>query len=369
MLGPRMNLGLTPATRDFVSALLSRASHGDDATVFPCTAKRLERHNSSLQNIAVRRLVFLTTLVLVLARARPIKADVVYFANNGSEIDRVNLDGTQKVSLVSGLHGPLGLALDASGNKIYWADSQTGDIGRANLNDGSNPTIIIKNLNVPIGVALDAGVGRIYWANAGTSTIGWADLSDNIPHTLYHTNFVDPQGVALDVAGGKIYWTDFSGGAIERGNLDGTGAPTTLLSGLNIGLGGPNGIALELAGCRLYWVNGGSLSFGQLGFIGRANLDGSGMTALVSAAAPIGIALDMFHSKIYWGTLSANNDLEMSNLDGTGKMSLLTGLSGASYPALGLGSVPEPASLVLTILGGATIVGGIRRQWKNALAT
>jgi sugar lactone lactonase YvrE len=327
------------------------------------------------EGAAMSRFLVAAVLALALVGAPQARADVIYWGDIGSfgpgAIERANLDGSGKVVLVSGLIEPTGIAVDVTGNKIYWADTYTGVIGRANLSDGSNPTVILSPLNNPIGVALDLSRGKIYWANSGNDTIGWANLSDNVPHTLFHTLVSNPSGVAVDVAGGQIYWTDYFGD-IERGNLDGSGTPTVILSGLDpVGLGGPDGIALDLAGGKLYWANLGGFTIYSVGFIGRANLDGSGFTKLVDTPIPVGLALDLAHNKMYWGSI---NDLEVANLDGSGQTSFLTGLNRPTFPALPQAfppadvspSVPEPGSLALA--GVAAAAGLCRyacRRWRR----
>ena len=61
-----------------------------------------------------------------------------------------------------------------------------------------------------------------------------------------------------------IYWSDLNGGTIRTANLDGTGL-TTLVSGLS----SPALLALDTSGGKVYWSNQGT------GDIRRANFDGS----------------------------------------------------------------------------------------------
>ena len=46
--------------------------------------------------------------------------------------------------------------------KLYWANSKTGKILRANL-DGSEVEDVISGLNTPWDIALDPDGGKIYW--------------------------------------------------------------------------------------------------------------------------------------------------------------------------------------------------------------
>src|SRR5216683_2761042 len=67
-----------------------------------------------------------------------------------------------------------------------------------------------------------------------------------------------------------IYWSDFVGGSILRANLDGTGV-TTLVTGQS----NPTWPGLDLAAGQMYWNNWGTRD------LRRANLDGSGQQILI----------------------------------------------------------------------------------------
>jgi hypothetical protein len=126
-----------------------------------------------------------------------------------------------------------------------------------------------------------------------------------------------------------IYWSDYRNpGAIHRSNLDGTGV-TTLVSGMEQ----PTGPTLDAAGGLMYWGNFGGKD------IRRSNLDGTGQTILVSGltgACPP--ALDLANGKMYWADgPSGPGDIRMANLDGTGQITLINGLNnGPRTPALDL---------------------------------
>ena len=111
------------------------------------------------------------------------------------------MDGSDVEDLVTqGLIGPLGIALDVAGSKIYWTDVTKGKIQRANL-DGSDVEDLVTQ-----GVSL-------------------------------------PYGIALDVAGGKIYWIDHTRAKIQRANLDGSEVEDLVIQGL---IGPPLGIAIGI---------------------------------------------------------------------------------------------------------------------------
>jgi Domain of unknown function (DUF5050)/Low-density lipoprotein receptor repeat class B len=87
----------------------------------------------------------------------------------------------------------------------------------------------------------------------------------------------------------------------------------------------------------MYWSDAGG------GDIQRANLDGSGQVTLVSGLfRPIGPTLDLAGGQMYWADTGAG-DIQRANLDGSGQTTLVSGLPPADSdgpsaypPALGL---------------------------------
>ena len=78
---------------------------------------------------------------------------------------------------------------------------------------------------------------------------------------------------------------------------------------------------LDLAGGQIYWGDVGS------GDIRRANLDGSGQIPLIGGlSSPVDVALDLSGGKMYW-TDQGSGDIRPANLDGSGQEVLIRGLN------------------------------------------
>jgi DNA-binding beta-propeller fold protein YncE len=99
----------------------------------------------------------------------------IYVANFGSNtISRANLDGTGGEDLGNlgpggTLSGPVGIALDVSGNKMYVVNMTSGRISRANL-DGTGGEDLGNlgpggTLSSPYGIALDVSGNKMYVVN------------------------------------------------------------------------------------------------------------------------------------------------------------------------------------------------------------
>ena len=68
--------------------------------------------------------------------------------------------------------------------------------------------------------------GRMYWTDSGTDKIQRANLDESNVEDLV-TGLNEVRGIALDPAAGKIYWVDFWTDKIQRANLDGSNVSGT----------------------------------------------------------------------------------------------------------------------------------------------
>ena len=244
----------------------------------------------------------------------------MYWTETGSDdIKRANLDGSSAETLIgSGLSDPSRIAV--YGDKMYWLQ---GGIKRANL-DGTSVETLASNAHrihhggVYLGgIALDTANDKLYWTQAGTHSLHRANLDGSSPETLIGSGLNAPSDLALDVAGGKVYWLSFNSHTLKRANLDGSSVETLIGSGM----GNPTNMALDVAGGKVYW-----LEFGTR--LKRANLDGTSIETIRNAEGTRrGFALDVAGGKVYW-TETATDDIKRSNLDGSSVETLITtGLS------------------------------------------
>ena len=251
----------------------------------------------------------------------------MYWTDSGTDkIQRANLDGSNVEDLITtGVTGLIGIALDVGRGKMYWTDYRTYKIQRANL-DGSNvEDLITTGVSSPFGIALDVGRGKMYWADASTDKIQRANLDGSNVEDLITTGVSTPHGIALDVGRGKMYWTvrDFFGPKIQRANLDGSNVEDLITTGVST----PHGIALDVGRGKMYWADASTDK------IQRANLDGSNVEDLITTgvSSPFGIALDVGRGKMYW---TENNKIQRANLDGSNVEDLIT--TGVSSPSFGI---------------------------------
>jgi hypothetical protein len=149
-----------------------------------------------------------------------------------TDIRRCDLNGGGCTTVVPAqTTAVLSLALDHSGNKIYWTTllspvPLTGAIVRANM-DGSNREELIVGSFLPNVIVIDPQGRKMYWSEKHpTLVVRRANLDGSEPETLHAATEDNLGGVAIDVEARKLYWGDVS--AFRRSNLDGTQIETVL---------------------------------------------------------------------------------------------------------------------------------------------
>lgn len=175
------------------------------------------------------------------ALALDVDGGKIYWNNGGTgSIMRGSLDGTAApIALFGGsqvFYEAYGLQVDVKNNRLYIAAAEQG-ILVGNL-DGTGTMSTLypgkASTNLPINLALDISGEKIYWTDVVAKTISVAPvngLSD--PEILWQGDdgLMFPIGIAIDKVAKRIYWSDSNG--IVYGNMDGTGSPTVLVFGVN----------------------------------------------------------------------------------------------------------------------------------------
>ena len=320
----------------------------------------------------------LTIGAFLLTKVDAVPAAEMYWTLDGpttNKIQRANPNGSPVVVtdvVTTGVDAPSGIAVDASGLKMYWTDVGTDKIKRADL-DGGNVENPLSSLDDPRGIALDVAGGRMYWTESGTNKgIRRADLDGGNKQNLVTTQINQPWGIALDVAGGKVYWTDVGNDEIKRADLNGTGA-----EGLIGSLNDPRGIALDIAAGKMYWAEDGTTNK-----IRKADLNGDNPEDVVSTGLdPSGIAVDAVGGKVYW-TDTGTKKIRRKDLTGGSPEDLVTTddlpvgialyLYDAPVPVGGIAELPEvsgssgPPYAALAAAVAALGAGGwyVRRRFR-----
>jgi hypothetical protein len=221
--------------------------------------------------------------------------------------------------------------------RLFVLEINAGLIHTMNV-DGSDKKTILTGCHLPDGIVVDVEAGHIYWTNMGVppvndGSVERADLDGNnrkviVPQGHTHT----PKQIILDKAGGKLYWCDREGMRVMRASCDGSQLETLIESGH----GDADrrdatkwcvGLAIDPKLKKLYWSQKGPDN-ADLGRIFRANLDvPKGETAANRSdieifydklPEPIDLELDVDNRILYWtdrGDPPRGNTVNRASID------------------------------------------------------
>ncbi len=269
---------------------------------------------------------------------------ICWTADQDHCIECAQPDGSQLVRILTGLGSPMGIAVDHTNGKLYWADRDPDQIRSVDLSGTAFAATVVPlgSGESPRGMAVANSIGKIYWVAEDLGKIQRANLDgtqvEDLP--ILSGSFFD---VEVDDSAGVLYWTD--GAQILRGNLDGSSVIVTVPDA-----GQPYYLALDFAAGKMYWTD---ISANE---IGRSNLDGTDLEVPGPihdlASKPIGITLDADAGKVYWTI--ATGGVQRANLDGSNVEMVLEGLD-STWDITLVGSIPTPAP-VPAVSGWGTLI-------------
>ncbi len=141
----------------------------------------------------------------------------LYFAA-GDAIKRINLDGSGEATIIGGLPGVSGLAINPLRNELYWSDGAA-RLMRADLNGGNQQ--LIKTDVYASDLVVDPYTDAIYYRTRSPMVI--YRIQRNGDGLTYLINGTANTGPALDIATSKLFWIDgYVLGNILQVNLNGT---------------------------------------------------------------------------------------------------------------------------------------------------
>ncbi|MCC8943574.1 3-hydroxyacyl-CoA dehydrogenase [Bradyrhizobium sp. Arg62] len=280
---------------------------------------------------------------------------------NAGNIHSMNIDGSDKKTIVTGCRHPDGIVVDVGAGHIYWTNmgvpsKNDGSIERADLDGGNRKMIVAEGgTYTPKQIILDKKAGKLYWCDREGMRVMRANLDGSQLETLIEAGHGDADrldqtkwcvGLTIDHKSNNIYWTqkgpDNAGrGCIFRANLDiPKGETPATRTDIEVFFGGlPEPIDLELDAKNrvLYWTDRGDAPRGNT--VNRASIDNKPaepdivLTHLMEA---IGIALDVPNNRMFVTDFAGS--LYSSKLDGSAERNFLyaqgnlTGIAYAEIP-------------------------------------
>lgn len=235
----------------------------------------------------------------------------MYWTHRDEGIYRAARDGSEMKLLVP-IKFADGLAIDTGRGKVFWAIGAGGRDGIqcANL-DGSVVQTLVHDLNHTGDLVLDADAGKLYVSVMGDRKITVVNTDGKEAKDLL-TGLQSPDELALDLDKHVLYWTCSANGNIQRASLGDLKIQDVVATQSIV-----FGLAIDAVEHKLYWVDAGRNT------INRASLDGSDRQQIVDGVTDAdGLAIDRDNRKLYW---TEHGNLSQSNLDGSGRETLITG--------------------------------------------
>jgi len=265
---------------------------------------------------------------------------------SGAYVVRANGDGSNPVNIVSGATNILGPnGLETANSLLYWPDQQLGAIKQANL-DGTGVATFRLAQN-PYDVFANAQ--QVYWTSQEYHYIDTQLTSGAGYLRLLASPNVD-RPFAIEVIATNLYWSRVSGsGSVLRSDLNG-GNIVTLI---------PNAYVydLQVTSNYIYFCNNNYPSG-----IKRANLDGTGVTNLITDTFGIGLlnGVCVTADAIYWSALNDDNGggIRRASLSGLNRTNLYNAPGGTAVRGVVVFSdvITAPASPRFT---STAIVSGL----------
>lgn len=207
----------------------------------------------------------------------------IYIADsNNGRIRKMNISTGAVTTLVTGLLGPSGVAVDGSGN-VYVAEtsnhvikvfnaggtltSTIGTLGTSGLNNG---TLTTSTFSTPVGVAVNSAGTLIYVTDTFNDVVRRVDIGGNAVTTIA-SGFSRPWGIAISSDGGTLYVTDHNNGLVKS-----IAVPANTVTTLSGTYSIPRGVAVQ--GTDVYVSDSGTNTIKKISGPTVTTLAGTGAT-------------------------------------------------------------------------------------------
>ncbi|MEQ2167775.1 hypothetical protein GOODEAATRI_007426, partial [Goodea atripinnis] len=229
----------------------------------------------------------------------------------------------------------------SAGDKLWWADQGTDQIGTCDKKDGMgsfllysvhegirgiplDPTdksdALVPVSGTSLAVGIDFHAGNIYWTDQGFDVIEVARLNGSFRYVVISQGLDKPRAITVHPVKGYLFWTEWGQyPRIERSRLDGS----QRLVLVNVSISWPNGISVDYEEGLLYWCDA------RTDKIERINLETGENRELVLASNNMDMfAVSVFEDYIYWSDRThANGSIKRGSKDNaTDAVQLRTGI-------------------------------------------
>uniref|UniRef100_A0A646QCG5 Sortilin-related receptor n=1 Tax=Hemiscolopendra marginata TaxID=943146 RepID=A0A646QCG5_9MYRI len=259
-----------------------------------------------------------------------VKPEFILFSQRQT-ISRISLSDEITIEKlpIPHLKNVIAIEYDFRNNCVYWADIDDDMIMRLCLDGKSMPeTLVETNLKSIEGLALDWISSNLYFVDGELSKI--EVIRTDIEHmgrmrrTILNSPTIDkPRGIALHPHQGYMLLSDWGSKHpfIGRAYLDGSNI-TQLITAPEVFW--PNGISIDYYGNRFFWVDA------KLDYIASADMDGRNIKKLLMSSSVImhPFAIGIHKEWMYWDDWTQQSIMVADKLSGTGYKTIASGLRG-----------------------------------------
>jgi hypothetical protein len=278
---------------------------------------------------------------------------------SGDRIHSMNVDGSDRKTIVTDCHLPDGIVADAEAGHIYWTNMgvpnlDDGSIERADLDGGNRRVIVPQGItHTPKQLHLEKDEGKLYWSDREGMRVMRANLDGSQVETLVETGRGEKDrsdqtrwcvGITIDPKPRKIYWTQKGPtkgglGRLCRANIDlPNGERPANRSDIEVlfdQLPEPIDLELDLANRVLYWTDRGDPPRGNT--VNRVSIDEKAVPEILIThlMEGIGIALDVPDNRMFVTDFAGS--VYSADLDGKNERNFLYAqgnLTGIAYAAV-----------------------------------
>lgn len=270
------------------------------------------------------KLFFLAAIVLAFAftacnpnEETPKEYTHVYFMDvDNEDIESLALADGKSDTITKGLSG-IGIAYDKKNEKIIYSDftddtTPNGKIIKMDVN-GSNPVTLVSGLLNPYGIALDSDNAKIYWGDEN-GHVSRCNLDGTGKEDIVTIDGGKIRALAVDHTNDKLYFYEVMNNNLYKANLDGSNKSVIITGYFGYA------IAVDEKNSKIYFdVQTDDETISALYY---ANLDGSNPVMVDDSQSRIyGIVVDSEKSKVYWSARDMDA-IYKANLNGTEKVTL-----------------------------------------------
>ena len=234
-----------------------------------------------------------------------------------ADVNTYTIAGTYLGTSTSAFPDNFEMVIDPDNEYRYMASYSGQKITRANF-DGTGEIVLFDTApNLPFQITINNNQGKVYWSEWGPSgRIMCANLDGTGTPTAIATGLFYVTGMQIDINTGRLftYYGLESPVRLDLSTTDGSCSPITFTTLLNTGLNLAYNLTIDPPGNRLFFVDFN----GQ--FIRKINTDGTSLINVWNLTAPGDQMRDIIYNKnndlLYW--VHTNGVIQRANADGTG---------------------------------------------------